>query len=464
MSDTSDTERVGPIPMSGGRQSPGLASRVDYLATLDRIPEALHAAIRGNAAQLCAWRELFGFEELLEATPEFLRKHPYLVLDTRHFEASFRQQLAATIDELHTAVDGVLVQGDNLPALHELAPRFAGSVRCCYIDPPYNTGSTAWTYQDRFDRDAWAAMMRQRLEAARAWLAEDGAIFVSIDDREQASLRLLMDEVFGPENFLATIVWEKVHTRKNSAKHFSVSHEYIIAFARTKDRWRRQLLPRDGTAAYANPDSDPRGPWKPDPVYANKPYAARYQIVKPNGVKLAPPPGRYWRLSEESFLAKAAADAVIWGDSEAYPMIKRYLADVQDGLVPVTLFTRAFAGDNALANAELRAMFGAGRPATYPKPTRLIERLLQISSEPEGRPVVLDFFAGTGATAQAVLNRNRADNGRRRYVLMEQSDVFDLVLVPRVMKSIYATQWRDSRPLSRDGVSQLVEVVRLVTD
>ena len=149
--------------------------------------------------------------------------------------------------------------------------------------------------------------MRDRLAAARELLSEAGAIFISLDDHEQARLRLLLDEIFGEQNFLATIVWEKVHTRKNSARHFSVSHDYIPAFAKDKSQWERQLLPRTGTSSYENPDGDPRGVWKPDPIYANKPYAAAYQVRKPNGVVLDPPPGRYWRFSEANLLAKAAA-------------------------------------------------------------------------------------------------------------------------------------------------------------
>lgn len=438
------------------------AACVDYLATLDRVPESLYEAICGCPAQCRAWCEVLAVDELAGAapTPDFLRAHPRLVVDTRHFAAAFREEFVRSAAD-RDAPDGILVQGDNLEALRALAPRFTGGVRCCYIDPPYNTGSAVWKYADRFNHAQWSAMMRDRLAAARAWLAEDGAIFVSIDDHEQARLRLLMDEIFGEGNFLATIVWEKVHTRKNSARHFSVSHDYILAFARDKNRWRRELLPREDTSAYANPDDDPRGPWKPDPVYANKPYAAAYRITRPDGTKLDPPAGRYWRLSEANFLLKVARGEVIWGQRDAYPLVKRYLADVQPGLVPVTLFTRAFAGDNALASAEMAALFGRGRPATYPKPTRLIQRILQIATETDGRPTVLDFFAGSGTTAQAVLNQNRADGGRRRYVLVEKSDLFDRVLIPRVMKAIYSSQWRDARPRAPDGVSQLVQIVRL---
>jgi adenine-specific DNA-methyltransferase len=286
-------------------------------------------------------------------------------------------------------------------------------------------------------------------------------MFVSLDDHEHMALRSLMDEIFGEDNFLATIVWEKVHTRKNSAKHFSVSHDYIPAYAKDRSRWKRQLLPRDDTSAYANSDNDPKGAWKLDPVYANKPYAADYTIRKPSGVVLERPAGRYWRFSEETFRRKAEAGEVVWGEGGAWPMVKRYLADVQPGLVPTTLFTREFAGDNAQANAELAAMFGPARAVTYPKPSLLVRRLVQIATSPESRDRVLDFFAGSGTTAQAVIDQNRLDGGNRRWIVVEKDDVFDTVLVPRIMKSIYSDKWKNARPIGSRGVSHLFKVVHL---
>jgi adenine-specific DNA-methyltransferase len=270
-----------------------------------------------------------------------------------------------------------------------------------------------------------------------------------------------LDEVFGPQNFLATIVWEKVHTRKNSARHFSVSHDYIPAYARDKKLWERQLLPRDDTSAYSNPDNDPRGPWKPDPIYANKPYASVYQIHKPNGAVLDPPAGRYWRFSEANFLAKAKRGEVLWGNGDSYPLVKRYLADVQTGLVPTTWFTREFAGDNALANSELRDLFGGGRAVSYPKPTRLLQRLIQIATRPTDNDWVLDFFAGSGTTGQAIIDLNRQDGGNRKYLLIEREDYFDSILVPRIKKAVYSSQWRSGRPIGNVRISQRFKVVRL---
>jgi adenine-specific DNA-methyltransferase len=206
-------------------------------------------------------------------------------------------------------------------------------------------------------------------------------------------------------------------------------------------------------------------------VYANKPYAADYTIRKPNGVVLARPSGRYWRFSRETFDQKAADGAVVWGEDDAWPMVKRYLADVQDGLVPTTLFTREFAGDNARANAELAAMFGRSRPVSYPKPSLLVRRIVQIATSPTSRDTVLDFFAGSGTTAQAVIDQNRIDQNRsdrtngvqpdRRWIVVEKDDVFDTVLVPRIVKSVYSDAWKDGKPVAPRGVSQLFKIVKL---
>jgi DNA modification methylase len=438
----------------------------NYCLTLDRVPRQFHAEIFASARQLAAWQQHFGIEAgslLSSSSPgkEFVEAHPFLPLDTAHFSAAFRDRLVTAAGISDATVDGLLIQGENYDALRLLRNRYAEQVRCVVIDPPYNTGVAAWTFNDRFHHDHWSAMMHDRLQLARELLAADGSIFVTLDDHEQARLQLLMEQVFGEENYLATIIWEKVHTRKNSARHFSVSHDYIPAFAKDKARWQRQLLPRSDTRAYANPDEDQRGAWKPDPIYANKPYATSYRITKPNGVVLDPPAGRYWRLSEANFLEKAARGEVLWGTDGAYPMVKRYLADVQDGLVPVTLFTREFAGDNAEANAELRAMLGGARSVSYPKPSRLVKRILQIATPSGGNDTVLDFFAGSGTTGQAVIQLNREDGGRRKYILVEQADYFQSVLKPRILKAAYSSGWHAGQPTTCDGMSQTIKCLRL---
>jgi len=245
----------------------------------------------------------------------------------------------------------------------------------------------------------------------------------------------------------------------------------VIAYAKSKAAWRRSLLKRDDTSAYSNPDKDPRGDWKLDPVTAHNPYDADYLIEKPNGVKLSRPTDRYWVYSEETWKTKVAASAVVWGEGASYPLVKRYLADVQDGLVPVSLFKlkdyfdttvlpRTGFGDTALSRGEIVDLFGDASAIEYTKPSKLVQKIVEPSTGADS-DIVLDFFAGSGTTGQAVLNLNRDVGGTRRFVLVEVGEYFDAVLKPRVSKSVYSRTWRDGKPLDRTGVSCTVKYVRL---
>lgn len=342
----------------------------------------------------------------------------------------------------------VFIEGDNLEVLKILQKHYHAKVKMIYIDPPYNTGKD-FVYPDNFTEGLdtylewtrqvneegkklstnadtegryhsnWLNMMYPRLKLARNLLAEDGAIFVSIDDNEVESLVRVMKEIFGESNHLANLAWEKVHTRKNSSKYFSGQHEYVIAFAKRKDKWDRHLLPRDGAAAeaYKNPDNDPKGAWKLDPITAHNYYSANYKIVKPNGTILQRPKDRYWVFSEETWNSKVAEGAVIWGAGASLPMVKRYLSEVQSGLVPVTLLTREVAGDTATAKREVDGLLGAGVFTDYPKPTKLIRQLLLTTAS--SNDLVLDFFAGSGTTAHAVMALNAEDGGSRRVIQVQ---------------------------------------------
>ena len=325
-----------------------------------------------------------------------------------------------------------------------------------YIDPPYNTGKD-FVYKDNYrdnlknyrenygQKDAegnavgsqsernseadgkyhsnWLNMMYPRLQVARNLLREDGIIFISIDDHELENLRMTCHQIFGEENFIANIIWEKVHTRKNSAKTFSVSHDHILAFAKVKDKWDRHLLPRENTDAYKNPDADPKGPWKPDPITAHNEYSAEYTITKPNGVVLHRPIDRYWAYSHESWKEKVENNEVIWGEGNSYPMIKRYLAEVQDGLVPTTLFKRTFAGDSSKAKKEIDSLTNEPNIFDYPKPTLLIQRLAQISLRHD--EIVLDFFAGSATTGHAIFKDNIERGLNNRFILVQLPESTD---------------------------------------
>lgn len=358
----------------------------------------------------------------------------------------------------------LLVQGDNLLALKALLPYYAGKVKCIYIDPPYNTGNEGWVYNDNVNspeirqwlkqvvgkegddlsrHDKWLCMMYPRLALLREFLSEDGAIFVSIDDNEVQSLRSILDEIFGPRNFVATVIWQKVYSPKNSAKHFSEDHDYIIVYAKKADDWRPNLVSRSERQdkAYKNPDNDPRGPWKTSDLSARNFYSlGTYAITTPSGrVIERPPQGRYWVVSEEKFKELCVDKRVWWGKNESsIPQIKRFLSEVKQGLVPQTLWTYQEVGHTQDAKKELVAIcdfVDSESVFITPKPTRLLNRILEIGSN--GNSLVLDSFVGSGTTAHAVLAQNKADGGNRRFIVIEMDEaICRNVTAQRIRKAI----------------------------
>jgi site-specific DNA-methyltransferase (adenine-specific)/adenine-specific DNA-methyltransferase len=343
----------------------------------------------------------------------------------------------------------LIVQGDNLHALKALLPRYAGQVKCIYIDPPYNTGNEGWAYNDNvsspeikkwlgevvgkegetLDRhDRWLCMMYPRLVLLRQFLRDDGAIFVSIDDNEVASLRLLMDEIFGTNNFVATVLWQKVYSPKNSARHLSEDHDYIVVYAAKATIWKPNLLPRteEQNAAYKNPDKDRRGVWKTGDLSARNYYSAgTYSITCPSGrVIEAPPKGMYWRLSRGRFDELNQDNRIWWGkDGNAIPQIKRFLHEVKDGRVPQTMWFYNEVGHTQEGKKELLELVDFATSDDVfitPKPSRLLQRILQIATDKDS--LVMDSFAGSGTTAHAVLKQNTEDGGNRRFILVEMDE------------------------------------------
>lgn len=323
----------------------------------------------------------------------------------------------------HATTENLFVEGDNLEALKLLQATHAGQVKLIYIDPPYNTGND-YTYPDRYaDHAAWLSMMLPRLVLARALLRADGALCVSIDDREAHHLRVLLDELFGEANHAATIAWQKRDTPANDARGISVTHEYVLVYRRS-EAFARNLLPRsdDQLANYKNPDGDPRGPWTRTSLIRKEERAGRrYAVKNPQGRERVPPAGTSWRVPPETFAAYAAEGRIWWGqdgDSDL-PYLKRFVTDVREGVVPVTWWSHEFAGSNRHAKLEIRELFAGEVPFDTPKPVKLLRRIVALASG-EG-DVVLDFFAGSCTTAQAVLEQNRADGGRRRFIVVQEA-------------------------------------------
>ena len=365
----------------------------------------------------------------------------------------------------------LLIHGDNLHALKALMPRYAGRVNCIYIDPPYNTGKEGWVYNDNVNselmkrwlqengevdredperHDKWLCMMWPRLQLLRELLAEDGVIFVSIDDNEQHRLRMMMDEIFGAGNFVANIIWQKKYSPANDAKYLSDNHDFILCYAKNKAdngnhgdetvTWQRRLLPRTEkqNKLYKYDDGDGRGPWRADNLTV-KSYSSEYDypIVNPKtGKEYHPSQGTCWRTSREKMQTWIDENRVFFGrDGKAAPQLKRYLSEVQQGLVPLTIWTYDEVGHTDGARKGLKEIFSDRQlPFDNPKALGLLKRIFTIGADQDA--IILDSFAGSGTTGHAVLALNKEDGGNRKFILVECEDYADNITAERIRRVI----------------------------
>ncbi|MCL4354843.1 MAG: site-specific DNA-methyltransferase [Patescibacteria group bacterium] len=356
----------------------------------------------------------------------------------------------------------LIIHGDNLEALKALMPFYYGKIKCIYIDPPYNTGNESWVYNDKVNspkirqwlgkvvgresedltrHDKWLCMMYPRLKLLRDLLAEDGAIFVSIDDNEHCNLKQIMDEIFGAMNFISNIIWQKKYTQSNDAKYFSNTHDFIVCYAKNKlnSAFKIRQLERtaEQNARYKNPDGDPRGAWKAIPLHA-KSGNSRREVIFKNGIRWTPPPGTFNRYSDETIKESDADNRIYFGSNGAKtPVMKLFLSNVGN-VIPKTIWMYDEVGSNDEARRELKEIFPENVFDT-PKPVNLIKRIINLASNSDD--IILDSFAGSGTTGHAVLNQNKIDGGNRKFILIELED--------KVAKDITAE--RVKRVTQRDG-------------
>ena len=358
--------------------------------------------------------------------------------------------------------DNLIIHGDNLHALKALLPRYTGGIKCIYIDPPYNTGKEEWGYNDNVNspmmrewlkevspvdvedlerHDKWLCMMWPRLHLLRELLTDDGVIFVSIDDNEQHHLRMLMNEIFGEENFIGSITWKKRGGPPNDKIIGSV-HEWIVVYGSESNL---NLRPRtDNEESFSNPDDDPNGPWRLQQIHGNTRGgrwvdSLYYPIVNPRtGEEHLPPTNRNWVHNRERVTEMITSGEIIFGrDGESTPQRKRYLRDVRPGLTWPTIWQtdkHSHFPTNRDGSAELTQIFGVPSEFDTPKPTGLIDRILQIACGPND--IILDSFAGSGTTAHAVLGLNKKDGGNRKFILVECMGYADDLTAERVRRVI----------------------------
>ncbi|EGR4407370.1 site-specific DNA-methyltransferase [Vibrio cholerae] len=359
--------------------------------------------------------------------------------------------------------DNLIIHGDNLEALKALLPTHAGKVDCIFIDPPYNTGNEGWCYNDNVRsplmqewlkksanpvdkedmerHDKWLCMMWPRLSLLKELLSERGSIWVTLDDNESQRFKILMDELFGEDNFVATCVWRKNYAPKSSAKLFSEDHDYVIVYAKNLENWTPNLLERTDEQNSAYKDTgDPRGPWRPNNLAARNFYSkGTYSITCPGGrVIEGPPKGSYWRVSEEKLWELDKDGRIYWGeDGNNVPAPKIFLSEVKGGRVPQTFWDWKEVGHTQEAKKHLLTIIDSESSDDVfitPKPVALIERIIDLATTEES--IILDSFAGSGTTAEAVLRRNSNDNGTRKFILIECEDYADTLTTERVRRVI----------------------------
>lgn len=341
------------------------------------------------------------------------------------------------------------IEGDNLEVLKLLQNSYMGKVKMIYIDPPYNTGND-FVYHDDFAQSVdeydehnlddegnrfrkntdsngrfhsnWCSMIYARLMVARSLLTEDGVIFISIDDCEQRNMRIVCDEVFGESNFVTQIVWQKIHSIKNDARYFSENHEYALIYARNKEYYKVELLPRteEMNQRYKNADNDPRGPWQSgDLVASGERSNGHFLISSPKtGKTFDVPQGKHWVYSEQNLRALVEDNQIWFGeDGNSFPRKKRFLSDVQEGRTASTIWLSEEVGHNQTATREVKLLFDDNKYFDFPKPVSYIKQMLRVSTKDEA--LILDFFSGSATTAHAVMQLNAEDGGNRKFIMVQ---------------------------------------------
>jgi adenine-specific DNA-methyltransferase len=339
--------------------------------------------------------------------------------------------------------DNRLIFGDNLLAVKALEQEFTGKVKCIFIDPPYNTGSAFEHYDDGLEHSLWLSLMRDRLEIIRNLLSEDGSLWITIDDNEAHYLKVMCDEIFGRANFVANVIWQKKFSPQANAVWLSDSHDNVLVYAKNKNIWRPNLLPRSAIAdsRYSNPDNDSRGLWTSGDFTISLTGGQRgaqfaktgtseniYEIETPSGRRLLPTKGRCWAASENRFIDLLKDNRIWFGKSgDNVPRIKRFLSEVQEGIVCMTLWLRTEVGDNQEAKREVMTFNDKELFAT-PKPERLLQRVIEIATNPGD--LVLDSFAGSGTTGAV------AHKMGRRWIMIELGEHCHTHIIPRLKKVI----------------------------
>jgi adenine-specific DNA-methyltransferase len=453
----------------------------NYCMTLDRVRADFYLEVAKNTAQIAEWKALYGIGEpggqaTLTGTrgdiidEEFLKSHPYLVLDTRFFPQEFKDRLLATFDNLDDVTSGLMVKSENWQALNLLQERYREQVKCIYIDPPYNLGGDEFIYKDNYQHSCWLSMMNDRISKSYSFLNEKGTIFSNIDDCEIHELRALLNAIFNDNNFIDNIIWKKRYGGGAKEKFLVSLHEYILYFAKNIERLDPLFIPLSNKSInryYTSVDEkvDTRGPYRTHPLEATKSMGDRgnliYSIPAPDGTEIWPKRQWLWQ-KERSFKASANNELEFIKGKDGWTVhTKQYLKDDEGKTRVAKEFSIIDDVFTQHGTNEILDCFNEAHIFSFPKPTALLVKLFQFTTFQANKEIILDYFAGSGTTAHAILKLNLEDKGDRKYILIEMAEYFDTVMKPRIQKIMYSNKWKDGKPQNNDGISHMFKYLTL---
>jgi len=467
----------------------------DYCITLDRVPEKLYPEIIANEAQRKEWVRLFAIDDIKgdlttegysePLTIEFLKQNPFLVLDTAFFDAKFKHQLVKSMENIDEQTNGLLINSENFQALELLQEKYAKRVKCTYIDPPYNAKSSEILYKNTYKDSSWNSFIHNRVSLSYNLLQNDAIFQFAIDDYEVHNSILLLNQIFGFENHLGNITVMHNPRGRNDDKFYGTAHEYMLTYGKNSDlaeiglfpltdEDREQYRQSDGlsnftTVSFIRTGNNSRRFERPNlfyPIYVN-PETLELSLEKSEGwIETLPIVGkeeRTWRWGEDTFESKKDTEIICKYDPSGYNGYKLYKKRRDEGVgkKPKTVWSDSKYDASTHGIMYLRKLYGEKDLFSYPKSINTVFDALTISSKSDS--IILDFFAGSGTTADAIIKLNKQDGeeGERKYILCEMGYYFDNVTRTRVEKVIHAQDWRDGKPVSRDGISQCFKYIRL---
>lgn len=466
----------------------------NYCVTMDRVPKSLYSEIVSNQKQWDQWGQMKMLrsanqdihKHVTPGTVAFLEANPYLMVDTSLFDQSFKGKLLAEFDDIEEKIDGVLIHGDNFQALNLLGQRHSEDVKCIYIDPPYNTSDNGFIYKNQYKHSSWLSMISSRVALSVDMLKDSGVLCCAIDDLELPYLETALDTVFDFENRLGNLVIEIKPSGRTNDKYLATSHEYILFYAKEHSKAEIDFFPlsEEQISLYSQGDGDESFKWRDflrtggfsTPEERPNSYYLIYYSPETGKADVEPFEGavpiepldsegkkRVWRKTKPSFLSHLHAGEINFTKNRKNEWKVQIIDRIKEGVRPKSMWVGSKYDASSHGTKLLKSLFGESSDFSFPKSVHAVRDTLYLNVASDKSAVVVDFFAGSGTTGHALISINREDDGKRKYILVEQGEYFDSVTKPRIQKVVYSSEWKDGRPTSSEttGISHAFKVIKL---